>query len=271
MLLSCSVSGQGSVKEIATIWQTPWESTEIAPGIVWKSYHYDSLFGGPQSVNVISWDLKDSTYTLDFVVSDSVLRKTSVFASAKEAIAAVNGTFFDMKAGGSVCYLKYEDSVRYTIKETKEYIQEAGIAIDHTGMPHIVLRPGKSWSSLKYPSIMASGPLIILDGISRPFKQEKFNTNRHPRTAIGITEKQELLMVTVDGRNAKAIGMSMGELKNLMLGLKCHSALNLDGGGSTTMWLEREFGVVNFPSDNKQYDHLGERPVANVVIIRARE
>jgi exopolysaccharide biosynthesis protein len=46
--------------------------------------------------------------------------------------------------------------------------------------------------------------------------------------------------------------------------------MNLDGGGSTTMYIKKQSdnGVVNYPSDNKQFDHYGERKVANIIYIK---
>jgi exopolysaccharide biosynthesis protein len=48
--------------------------------------------------------------------------------------------------------------------------------------------------------------------------------------------------------------------------LGCSSAINLDGGGSSTMYI-KDSGVVNYPSDNNQHDHEGERPVSNAILI----
>jgi exopolysaccharide biosynthesis protein len=81
-----------------------------------------------------------------------------------------------------------------------------------------------------------------------------------------------LLLLTVDGRSAESHGMSLPELTDFLLELGCRNAVNLDGGGSTTMWLAGRLfnGVVNMPSDNKRFDHEGERSVANAVVIRRR-
>lgn len=76
----------------------------------------------------------------------------------------------------------------------------------------------------------------------------------HPRTAIGFKDGgRTLLLVTADGRQAQVLGMSLGQLAELMDELGADSALNLDGGGSTTM-VARELGddtvsVRNTPSD----------------------
>ena len=65
-------------------------------------------------------------------------------------------------------------------------------------------------------------------------------------------------MIVVDGRfPGQAAGMTIGELIYLVRQLGLYSALNLDGGGSSTLWCE-EAGVVNRPSDNQRFDHEGE-------------
>jgi hypothetical protein len=84
-----------------------------------------------------------------------------------------------------------------------------------------------------------------------------------PRTAIGIDEDtDEVLMLAVDGRQHDSRGMTMVELANQMIDLGADEALNLDGGGSTTMVAKKadgSTGVVNSPSDGF------ERWVANAV------
>ena len=64
--------------------------------------------------------------------------------------------------------------------------------------------------------------------------------------------------------------MTLDELTDLMLSLKCRNAVNLDGGGSTTMWIRNEpyNGIVNMPCDNKKFDHEGIRAVSDIVIVR---
>ena len=64
--------------------------------------------------------------------------------------------------------------------------------------------------------------------------------------------------------------MTLDELTDLLLDNHCKDAVNLDGGGSTTMWISgKPFnGVVNMPCDNKIFDHEGERAVSDILIIR---
>ena len=72
------------------------------------------------------------------------------------------------------------------------------------------------------------------------------------------------MLVVVDGRNEKSAGVTLHELALIMKSLGCHDALNLDGGGSSTMYWKNR-GVMNYPSDNKKFDHAGERQVHNIL------
>jgi hypothetical protein len=87
---------------------------------------------------------------------------------------------------------------------------------------------------------------------------------RHPRTMIGAAADGAIWLVTVDGRQPqRSVGMTLVELRDFALRLGLVDALNLDGGGSTTMWVEGR--VVNSPSDA-----AGERQVSDVLIVAPR-
>ena len=129
--------------------------------------------------------------------------------------------------------------------------------------------PREGWDAAPGQStVLTSGPLLLFEGERIRQAEEKFNTNRHPRTAIGLTKKNHLIAVVVDGRSPEAYGMTIDELATLMESLGCRNAMNLDGGGSSTAWVKGQpsGGVVNYPSDNKRFDHDGERSVANCVL-----
>ena len=81
---------------------------------------------------------------------------------------------------------------------------------------------------------------------------------------------KKTVFITVDGRRkGNATGVSIAELTHLIRILGGHDALNLDGGGSTTLWLEGapENGVLNSPSDNGKFDHQGERKIPNIIYV----
>jgi exopolysaccharide biosynthesis protein len=77
---------------------------------------------------------------------------------------------------------------------------------------------------------------------------------KHPRSALGWN-KDSYFWVEVDGRQKESVGMTLNELAAFMVELGCEEAMNLDGGGSSTLWFEGS--VRNHPCDGY------ERPVAN--------
>jgi exopolysaccharide biosynthesis protein len=128
-----------------------------------------------------------------------------------------------------------------------------------------ILKPGDlvQISTATTPDLAGSqtaiggGPRLVADG--KVVEGWKSPNQRHPRTAIGWND-QYLYFVLVDGRQpGLSVGMSYVELAAYFKKLGCTYALNLDGGGSASMWV---FGhVVSSPSEGQ------ERPVANGLVL----
>jgi hypothetical protein len=94
--------------------------------------------------------------------------------------------------------------------------------------------------------------------------RDGFTTERHPRTVIGVAGDGRIWLIAVDGRNkALSLGMSFAELQALVTRVGLVDALNLDGGGSTTMVVKG--AVVNHPSDA-----TGPRRVSDAIVVRGR-
>lgn len=112
------------------------------------------------------------------------------------------------------------------------------------------------------PRILSQGEIAINAGKEGVGKS--FVTAKHPRTAAGVSrDGRTVYLVTVDGRQPKlSVGMDLYELARYMQSLGCWDALNLDGGGSTTMVVDGQ--VVSRPSDFR-----GARPVANSLLVVA--
>ena len=125
------------------------------------------------------------------------------------------------------------------------------------------------WFSLGVTEIIGGGPRLVKDGkvhitgVEERFQNDILNS-RAPRTALGIRADGSLLLVTVNGRNPGiSVGMTLEELAELMIELGAVDAMNLDGGGSTTMVI-RDM-VLNIPSDGI------ERSVSNAIIVTTPE
>ena len=249
--------------------EVQWTTKEVAKGITSKHAHTTALLNVPQNINVLEIDTRKRDLTL--VYDKDRNRPTSELSREAKALASVNAGFFDMKNGGSTAYIKVDGAVpdEDTLKWKKHPRYSGAIIITTKGKILIEERGDqRSYTeNRKYDDVLITGDLLMDDGVEVALKDNSFVTTRHPRTALGIISKHKVILVTVDGRSDQSAGMNLHELADLMISLGCEEAINLDGGGSTTMWLAED-GVVNMPSDNKKFDHEGERPVSNIIVVR---
>lgn len=116
--------------------------------------------------------------------------------------------------------------------------------------------------------IIGGAPQLIKNGkIEITWEAEKqsksFVETKHPRTAIAKLKDGRALLVTVDGRSEDSGGMSLPEMAEMLLEMNAVDAMNLDGGGSTTMFLDGK--LVNKPSDKE-----GERAVSDAILVTLR-
>lgn len=126
-----------------------------------------------------------------------------------------------------------------------------------------------------FPREAAGGfPILVRDSQEVAGLDSAGNANfgpvRHPRTLVGIAAGgRRLLLVTVDGRQpGYSAGMTLREAARLLLALGAPTAINLDGGGSTTMVVRRSWsGSVRYLLANHPSDPEGERPVANALAV----
>lgn len=105
-------------------------------------------------------------------------------------------------------------------------------------------------------------PMLVKKGKNvAPGSCSSYFCSRNPRTAIGVKKDGTILLVVVDGRSHSSVGMTLNAFGSYMVSLGAEYAVNLDGGGGSTMWTRAD-GVVNDPSD-----YSGERRVTNAVLV----
>ena len=258
-----------------------WKVDTLSQGVVLKTVHFtkNDLFGANQFICVIEI-LPGSKARLAFAHRPS-LTPTSTIARESNALAAVNGTFFDMVRGNSICYLRIggkqlgENAPQKPETNNRKYYQYATMVLNSNGRPELyVPDSNRHWEESHFDSTvtdaMTAGPMLLTDGKAVPQRKDRtFATHRHNRTALGIRPDGTVILFTVDGRTKQSAGMTLDELAKTMLMLGCTNAMNLDGGGSTTMYVRGRAngGIVNYPSDNKRFDHQGERSVSNILMV----
>lgn len=123
------------------------------------------------------------------------------------------------------------------------------------------IKQNENWQDVNH--IVSGGPFLVKNGeIFVDVKEQKLLsiTGRNPRTAIGYTKDNEFIMMTVDGREKASVGMTLTETARVMKEFGCVWAMNLDGGGSSVMFVKDQ--IVNNPSIK------GGIAVSNALIIR---
>ncbi len=118
------------------------------------------------------------------------------------------------------------------------------------------------WETMDY--IVSGAPLLLRKGSVGPLDDRESGKQRHPRTAVGIRSDGAWVVLVADGRQpGLSRGMTFEEAALALKSRGCDNAINLDGGGSTTLYLAGE--VVNTPSD------FGiERPVSDAIVVAPR-
>lgn len=116
------------------------------------------------------------------------------------------------------------------------------------------------WDGVKH--IISGGPYLVKNGevyVDMTAQKLQAIGGRNPRSAIGYTKDNNFIFVAVDGREGSSIGMTLMELANFMQSIGCVGAINLDGGGSTVMYVNGK--VVNNPQQT------GGIPLSNAIIL----
>ncbi len=232
------------------------------PGLICRTLSID-LFGSPQQLFCLEIDT--SLYHLR-IVQDKRRRTPGAQGRRRGAAAAINGGFFVTKTCRAIAndFLKIEGEVQPFAGGWGR----AGIGIDSTGQIVFVQLPADFqhdtlWHR-RYRDVLTAGPLLLLDHRVIPDN----NPARHPRSMIGQKDDGTLMLVVVDGRRRKAAGVSLNELACIARALGLRSALNLDGGGSSALWIKGQ-GNVNRPSDRIWFVRF-PRDVANSLLVIPR-
>ena len=251
-----------------------WSKEQVADGVKLLRASFDgNLFETNQYLCIL--EIAPGARFDIVPAADRTLEKTSALADEYGAVAAVNGSFFIMKEPyGSANYLRV-DGVEVSPNTLDSYEnpgsgrstrQRGAVATWHGDLFVLKSDELRSWEHIiAAEDVVTTGPMLLIDGQDDPMVVDKFNTTRNPRTAVGRRADGTILLVVVDGRNAMAAGLTMFELRQVMAALGCRDAVNLDGGGSTTMVVRGQ--VVNHPSDNREFDAEGERVVANAIVV----
>ena len=260
-------------------------------------------------------DLKRKEYIVHPYFSES-FRSTSAIASAKGAIIAVNGGYFSSSGSTSAIVEPNEVKANNIAALTRSGVvfpvtrsffainSDQSLSIDWiyhfsnamdgiikfanptpntttTPAPAPVRQNGTSYDKLLMG--LGGGPTLIKNGVIRITHDEEVFfgsgidwTNTRARTAVGFTDDQRLILLIVEEGTTSSSGATLQQVAELMLALGVKQAMNLDGGGSTTMAVKgslfsRPQGgtfqrpmpsiLAIVPSDSLKVADLGSEPV----------
>ena len=301
---SCSVTGNREktllgnpvVKVPTLLDKTNWTTDTIANGIIYYNFAAkDEVSDASQIVNVLELDLTNPDYTLAlrYVPECSTL---SELAKSAGAIAGMNAGYEQ-----EAIYLKAENTVFSEVALAPDHLRfwkHEGAVCWSNNEDIGIWFAGKDgvdaiacYKADTHRNLIASAPMLVdnyvpcrVSFVDAAYTPEQLNGLdyedknrhqgvRHPRTAIALTEDRDLLLITVDGRRSgQAEGMNAKELTGFIVKyFSPQYALNMDGGGSTTMYVigrgDNVTNVVNYPTDNGIFDHRGERKVSTHFLV----
>jgi exopolysaccharide biosynthesis protein len=235
------------------------------------------------SIHVVRVNLKDPRVTVHVARGGAdpdgdgpwltTLLPTSEVAEREKYDVAINGDFFDAQAtkdveGRNTGYVRGKAAAPVGMAMSDGVLWHRARTprpyLEVTSSKIVKLETGSEPMGADAREIVGGSQIIVRNGQAVVFTNT-FATARHPRTAVGIDASgTQLTLLVVDGRQPElSIGMTLAEVSEEMVRLGCAAAINLDGGGSTTLVCRdlktKKFEVVNSPSDTK------ERSVADVL------
>lgn len=266
----------------------------VCPGVEWTSFH-GTWEGQVRNINIVRTTLNQynklgiyfnySTsypdgYTPELNEGEDPrdLDKKCIYLNA---VAGTNGPM-------ACCqFVRVDGDIKHVATEADPWIANCALTIDGDVVDIVKVKDNYKAARLANQTVGCAGPLLVWEGKIQENSQEwlkadkdKWLTNTHPRTAIGLSKDcRTVVQVVVDGRwtqssfAERAVGMSTELLAKLMKGLGCYKAMNFDGGGGTAMWVKGQGNsrnIVNRVSENR-WDWNGTklRPTGNAVYIKS--
>lgn len=211
-----------------------------------------------QNANVVVVDLCAAGVSARGTASGERRQSPSSFGSSVGAQIAVNGDFFsytDYSTNGPTAH-----GGAVWGGADHDYVAPLAFGAGRADLiPHEDTSGAQAWMQ----EVVSGHPTIVHGGSFRA-STDPLCTARHPRTFAGLSaDRRTLILGVVDGRATGRIGMTCAELANILIELGAAEGVNLDGGGSSAMWMQGA-GIVNYPSDGSP------RVVANHLAIYAR-
>jgi len=254
-----------------------------------SGYAYEKRIIGHQVIHIVI--INPEVYAVDIIKAnnDGAIGRETVASIAKRSQAdiAINGGFFEIgerKDGVPSGTLIIHDK-RYALKNRLQPL----LIIDQGKASIVSANPNRH---IKNDISMVSGTPILISNKKIPTKlfekSSSFYTQLHARTALGIKSDGRIVVVIVEHEYLKdlaaiiskefhsstlqgnAQGLTMLELARLMQALGCKDAINLDGGGSSALWMNDKIINKTYGDKDENNGIQAARPVSDAIIFKKR-
>ena len=243
-----------------------WKVSQVRNGLTWYNFEgLEPLTAAKQVINVLELDLDSEDLKLEFVYYPDRAKISEVAQSNSKFVAITNASFGSGFTSGSPVdntYIRVDGVTHREIglspDDSNYGKHESAVWYDGVSEIGFIDMPGDFEAALKYyktttyKNLFSSVPMLISDFNKTNLKsyKRKMSSTPGPLTALAVTCDRKLLLITVDGRwTDKAAGMNYTQLQDF---LRVHFypkyAINMDGGGSTCMYVKGK-NVVNYPCE----------------------
>lgn len=271
--------------------EKPWDDTPtivlegaktitIREGVEWTTFH-GMWEGQIRNINILRTTLNEhNRIGIYYNYSDENLMDLDQKCEYLDALVGTNGPM-------ACChYVRVDGQTMRIAREndpSEYFVYNCALTIDDNVPAIVKVKDNFDAASLPNKTIGVGGPLLVYEGEIQSYPEEDtaaFLKETHPRTAIGISKDgKTVTQVAIDGRwdrstaDERAIGMQSALLAKFMRGMGCYSAMNMDGGGGTAMWVYGQGNsrnIVNHVSENR-WDWNGTklRATGNTIYIRS--
>lgn len=250
-----------------------WDTAfELSPGVTETDVSYQDPAGSPLHLFFLTVDTRNPGMALEAAIggtfSAPALETVPDMAAAADrpghrVVAAVNADFFSLQSPWDPYGIMVQASV--PLKMTYLNTVEQFLAVLDDGQPYI-------GSVLELPTL-TEHLIQALGGQPRLLENNvptSLGYDLAPRTGVGVDDNGVVYFLVADGRSSSySVGLSLGELGELLAACGARNAVNLDGGGSSILVIEKKdhsgWAVRNRPSDG------APRAVRNGWLVVAKE
>ena len=237
-----------SVSEYASVLANANWGWQVHDGVYYGKATFTDLYGNPQMLSIAKYS--SSTMATMLFDKEHSSQGTNGLAAEAHATVAINGSYFNMSNCTSCTGLwMYGSEIATTTSD--EFARCNGIIGFKDGVFTLEQYGSSTTASQmaawgkKYDAFVVTGPILRLNGTSQnPYIGGEGFYGPHPRTMLGKCADGTVYMVVAEGRMDGASGFSLPNLLSLAEDLGMTDAINLDGGGSSTLWVEGA-GIIN--------------------------